>query len=423
MPDIQKLRELVNPVYNTALSCVQLQAASGDNEAQRLLDIMGVPSFGQSASDKPIPPELVEQVKRLEPAYTLVIETRYRTMNTLIDQRPECEVVDLPCGYTSRGVRMHREGRTYFGLDLPAVIDSIGVAAAQVITELGGSCDDGRVSYHYVDATNYNSLEKALENATGNLLITTEGLLMYFTQPELEEVFANIHRLLSKYGGSWVIADHGADKGNMEAVKAALGNDSQLIGMFEAITTRAASTTADITIYNNVFFDPDDDKLKAFIRDMGFELRLICEYDLLPEKLGSLRHVPELEDAVRQTYRNRYLWELTVPKGAKTYEHHSKTFSADGVVSGSVFQVRLSGRLDTLTSTDLLELYHNVDKDSLKGIELDFSDLDYLSSAGIRVLMIMYKDLGENGSFVIKNANDTVRGAISLTGLDAVFGM
>lgn len=59
MPDIQKLRELVNPVYNTALSCVQLQAASGDNEAQRLLDIMGVPSFGQSASDKPIPPELV----------------------------------------------------------------------------------------------------------------------------------------------------------------------------------------------------------------------------------------------------------------------------------------------------------------------------------------------------------------------------
>ena len=181
--------------------------------------------------------------------------------------------------------------------------------------------------------------------------------------------------------------------------------------------------TTRITIYNNVFFDPDDDKLKAFIRNMGFELRLICEYDLLPEKLGSLRHVPELEDAVRQTYRNRYLWELTVPKGAKTYEHHSKTFSADGVVSGSVFQVRLSGRLDTLTSTDLLELYHNVDKDSLKGIELDFSDLDYLSSAGIRVLMIMYKDLGENGSFVIKNANDTVRGAISLTGLDAVFGM
>lgn len=42
----QELRELVNPVFNTAKSCVQLNAAAGDKDAQRLLDVLGFPPFG-----------------------------------------------------------------------------------------------------------------------------------------------------------------------------------------------------------------------------------------------------------------------------------------------------------------------------------------------------------------------------------------
>ena len=37
----QDLRELVNPVFNTAKACVQLDAAVGDQDAQRLLDALG----------------------------------------------------------------------------------------------------------------------------------------------------------------------------------------------------------------------------------------------------------------------------------------------------------------------------------------------------------------------------------------------
>ena len=45
----------------------------------------------------------------------------------------------------------------------------------------------------------------------GELYITTEGMLMYFTQNELETVFGNIRRLLSEFGGKWITMDSELD--------------------------------------------------------------------------------------------------------------------------------------------------------------------------------------------------------------------
>ena len=126
----QELRELVNPVFNTAKSCVQLNAAAGDKDAQRLLDALGFPPFGAETSKRPVPKELHEQVKKLFPAYTILIETRFQAMNRLIEHMQDRQIVDLPCGYTSRGIRLSREGRAYFGCDLPAVIDAMIPAVA-----------------------------------------------------------------------------------------------------------------------------------------------------------------------------------------------------------------------------------------------------------------------------------------------------
>jgi hypothetical protein len=62
--DDQELRELVNPVFNTAKSCVQLDAAAGDEDAQRLLDALGFEPFGAQMSKKPVPKEMIEKVKQ-----------------------------------------------------------------------------------------------------------------------------------------------------------------------------------------------------------------------------------------------------------------------------------------------------------------------------------------------------------------------
>ena len=412
MADIQELRETVNPVFNTARSCVQLDAASGDEDAQRLLDAMGFESFGAHTQSKNIPAEIVEQVKRLAPVYMTLTDSRFEVVNGIIASRPEREVVDLPCGYTSRGVRMHRQTRTYFGLDLPAVIDVIEPAAREV---MGGK--DPAVRYRAVDATNYESLEKAVSEATGELLVVTEGLLMYFSQQELEVVFSNIHRLLARHGGSWVIVDRAYSLGDHDIASAVLGGDPRLVGLYDAITDQAAGTTADIVIRNNVMFDEDEGKAVSFVHQMGFDLARICAHDFLPDELGALRAVPERKEDVTEVFRQVFLWELTVSGRAVTRERRGKTFAAHAEVRDQCLRIEVAGRLDTLTAPELLDLFRGQDASSYTDIELDFQDLDYISSAGIRVLVIMFKALGGRGDFSAVGANATVSEAIEMTGL------
>ena len=76
----------------------------------------------------------------------------------------------------------------------------------------------------------------------------------------------------------------------------------------------------------------------------------------------------------------------------------------------------LKGRLDTTTSNELDNYYKsmNVTKDKLV---IDFKDLEYISSAGLRVLLAIKKDLEAKGKgLVIRNINDVVKEVFNVTG-------
>ena len=408
----QELRELVNPVFNTAKSCVQLNAAAGDKDAQRLLDALGFPPFGAETSKKPVPKELHEQVKKLFPAYTILIETRFQAMNRLIEHMQDRQIVDLPCGYTSRGIRLSREGRAYFGCDLPAVIDAMIPAVASII----GKSDS--TSYHAVDATNYESLESALPESSRNLLVTTEGLLMYFVQSELEEVFSNIHRLLQKHGGSWVITDRAYFLCDKEVVAATLNNDPTLTAMYAAVTNRAAATTADVRFNDSVFFDPDDGKVRAFIRRMGFELHEICMADYLPDQIASLKGPPEVDSAVRGVFRKMMFWELTLAENTEEKPvDRNLPFKVVSALKDGTFEASIQGRMDTITAPELLKQFQNAGG-CIKAIRVDVSRMAYVSSAGLRVLLIMYKSLDDKDRFELIGLSDEVREILETTGFD-----
>jgi len=246
---------------------------------------------------------------------------------------------------------------------------------------------------------------------------------MYFTQPELEEVFSNIHRLLEDHGGSWVIADRAMTQCGDDIAAAALGNEPQLVGLYKAITARAAGTVSDFELYNNVFFDDDEEKLKTFVKDMGFELQLVPVYDHMPDQFGSLRMAPEVEDGVREVFKELFYWELTVARAGEVREHHGTSFSADAAIVGSLLRFTLTGRLDTLTAPDLLELYQGIDPQSYERIEVDLRGLEYVSSAGVRVLTIMAKGLKDMSGFHITNAQSTVYEVFAAMGLTDLFGM
>ena len=79
----------------------------------------------------------------------------------------------------------------------------------------------------------------------------------------------------------------------------------------------------------------------------------------------------------------------------------------------------LAGRLDTNTAP---ELEAELKLDGVGEVVFDFVALDYISSAGLRVLLAAQKAMmSSGGKMSIANANEMVRGVFQITGLDAVF--
>ena len=82
---------------------------------------------------------------------------------------------------------------------------------------------------------------------------------------------------------------------------------------------------------------------------------------------------------------------------------------------GSSLTLALDGRLDTTTSPDLEEALAT-SLDGVTTLVFDFSRLDYLSSAGLRVLLSAQKRMSKQGSMTLRHVNDTVREVFEITG-------
>lgn len=84
-------------------------------------------------------------------------------------------------------------------------------------------------------------------------------------------------------------------------------------------------------------------------------------------------------------------------------------------VSDCTLTLRLTGRLDTTTAPQLeAEL-----KKSISGVEkliFDFQELEYLSSAGLRVLLAAQKVMNKQGQMIVRNVNETISEIFEVTG-------
>jgi anti-sigma B factor antagonist len=95
----------------------------------------------------------------------------------------------------------------------------------------------------------------------------------------------------------------------------------------------------------------------------------------------------------------------------------TKTKNADG--DGMVLKV--SGKLSAATSEEF-DVVLNGAVGETANIVLDFADLDYLASAGLRCLIAAHKKLkARQGSLSIINVTDPVREVFEITGLEDVF--
>ena len=87
----------------------------------------------------------------------------------------------------------------------------------------------------------------------------------------------------------------------------------------------------------------------------------------------------------------------------------------DKQLNGSELTLSLTGRLDTTTAPEL----EAVIKENITGVTnlvMDFAGLEYLSSAGLRVILSAQKTMNKQGEMVICNVNETINEVFEITG-------
>ena len=90
--------------------------------------------------------------------------------------------------------------------------------------------------------------------------------------------------------------------------------------------------------------------------------------------------------------------------------------------NGTELTVEVVGRLDSLTAPELEdsleEVYDGIDK-----LILDLAKLEYISSAGLRVLLGASQVMDEQGEMVVRNLTQPVRDVIELVGFDSALNI
>ena len=84
-------------------------------------------------------------------------------------------------------------------------------------------------------------------------------------------------------------------------------------------------------------------------------------------------------------------------------------------VNGNALEIALEGRLDTMTAPEL-EAELNQSLGSVDTLTLDFSKLEYISSAGLRVLLSAHKAMSAKGGMKVTNVNEIVQEVFEVTG-------
>ena len=86
-----------------------------------------------------------------------------------------------------------------------------------------------------------------------------------------------------------------------------------------------------------------------------------------------------------------------------------------------VLTMKVEGRIDTTTAPEFEKEIRD-SMDEIDELDLDLGGLEYISSAGLRVLLSIYKTLinEKQGKLQISNVNETVMEVFEVTGFDDI---
>lgn len=82
----------------------------------------------------------------------------------------------------------------------------------------------------------------------------------------------------------------------------------------------------------------------------------------------------------------------------------------------------LNGRLDTAAAAEVGQQFNTLCENADKEITLDFTQLEYISSSGLRLLIGLRKEsAAKGGKVIIEKINDSIRNVFTMTGFYSLF--
>jgi anti-anti-sigma factor len=245
---------------------------------------------------------------------------------------------------------------------------------------------------------------------------------MYLTNSETEVFLDNIRLLLEKHGGCWLTADPEITLAYIMALRAVCGERVMEV-MKNA--KQQFSDKANMSIGGNkmMALPPDVEggikRAMMLLAKHGMKAERMVIADYMPEMV-TLRKIPEQAEQYKAAMKQCANWKVTLLNPARKLDTSavtSKDFDASADLQDGMMTLCLKGRLDTMTAPDLLAFYEK-NKENLQGVRVDCGALDYISSAGLRVLLMMHK--GCSNGVTLQNVNALVTEILEQTGFDSI---
>ncbi len=132
-------------------------------------------------------------------------EDRYWSINQLLEELPERNILELSSGFSFRGLETVKQpGYHYIDTDLPDVI----AIKKTFVAALEKQPPAGVLELLPLNALDEELfMERVSRFPEGPLVIVNEGLLMYLDDTEKEKLCGIIRRVLQQRGGYWITAD------------------------------------------------------------------------------------------------------------------------------------------------------------------------------------------------------------------------
>lgn len=371
-----------NPVFLTGKTAICLMAKAGIPDADLIVRCLGL------EDDQPL-----QSIADFDTILgnAIVVESKYRTMCRLIEDCGYHVCVDLPCGYTPKALHLTKKGLHFVGLDLPIVIQEF----APIIRSLANHSE--LMNFCEVDATNYESLETALRDIDEPICITTEGMMMYFTDNEIDTVLANVRNLLEAHGGCWITPDPEVKLQFIGTFRSVFGES--VIDKLTTTGDTASKQSGGTNLSNSFILDPAN--ISGSLKTTE---TLLAKHGLKAEQINLAEHMPELsvyhqltsEQILRfkEAMSHCNYWVISLDDMRKPQAlQKQRPFEMSYALENGILRLTLCGRVDSISAPKILATWESEKVvNIIDSVEIDCSKLEYISSAGVRVLSDIHKD-------------------------------